>query len=248
MKESLSLPAPAAPSAGPIALELARRGAKVAAMDEGESEAAETSRLVSEAGGVSASFTCDIAERGQAEQAVAGVLSTFGSIDILVNNAGAAAGGPFLDAPAERIDREVATRLAGHMALCRAVLRHMAPLGYGKIVNVVPEAAAPGIEGAAIDSAIMGGLIGLTRALAREFSPHRVNVNCVCPGPVDSPVYRDFAERDPEGAKARLERIPMKRVARPEEVAAAVAFLASDGAAYVTGITLGVDGGVTRQP
>ena len=228
-----------------VGLELARRGVTIAVLDADEQRAAESSRLIQEAGALRCSyFLCDVADPGQVEQAVAAVLATFDRIDILVNIATAAQGHDFLDDPAEEVEEEVGAKLAGILALSQAVLRHMAARGYGKVVNVALDAAAP----APLYGALRGAVVGLTRTLAREFAPQSINVNCVCPGPTESPARRELEEREPERARAYLEGIPMKRAARPEEVASAVAFLASGQAGYVTGITLGVNGGATGDP
>ena len=228
-----------------VGLELARRGVMIAVLDTDEPRAAESSRIIQDAGALRcAYFMCDVADPRQVERAVAAVLAAFNRIDILVNIAAAAQGHDFMDDLAGKVEGEVGAKLAGILALSQAVLRHMAPRGYGKVVNVALDAAAP----AAFDGTLRGAVFGLTQTMAREFAPQGINVNCVFPGPTESPARRELEEREPEGAAASLEVIPMKRAARPEEVAAAVAFLASDQAGYVTGITLGVNGGATGGP
>lgn len=230
------------------ALELARRGARVAVLDINVDGAWETCRLLQEAGGAGLAIACDIVDWGQVERAVGQALAAYGQIDILVNNAGLGGGGPFHETPPEQVGRQIAVNLTGHMAVCQIVLKHMVARGYGKIVNISSSAGSVGAQRAAAYSAAKGGLISLTKALAREFAPHKINVNCICPGPTDSPMFQRLAQADPERARQLIERIPMKRPARPEEIAATVAFLASDAARYVTGLVLGVDGGLTMAP
>ena len=231
-----------------ISLELAGQGAAVAALDIDESGAAETCRLASAAGGEASPFACDITDRDQVERTVTEVLSAFGHIDILVNNAGAVQRVAFTEESPEAVERDIAVNLTGHLWVTQAVAKHMASQGAGKIVNIASEAAVLGAQKAAVYAAAKGGLVSLTRSLAKELAPHKVNVNCVCPGPTDSPMYREAMDRDPAWAQAFIDHIPMKRMAKPEEVAATVAFLCSEAAGYVTGLVLGVDGGLTRSP
>lgn len=183
---------------------------------------------LAESGARTAPLACDFADPKAVEAAVVEAMAALGQIDILVDVASPADG----EGPA-------VAQLPGHLALARAVVKHMEGRGYGKLVFVAP---VPGARGPApATGAATGALIGLTRALARELAPRGVTVNCVCPGPMDS-----MAQGAPEEAKALAARTPMRRLARPEDVAAAVAFLASDAAAYVTGIALGVDGGAAN--
>lgn len=231
-----------------IAVGLARRGARVAVLDINEGGAQETVRIIQTGGGDGVALRCDITDRRQVEQATTQVVARSGRIDVLVNNAGLGGGGPFHETPEDQIVRQIAVNLTGHVLVSQAVLRHMVQQGGGRIVNISSDAATAGVERAAIYSAAKGGIVSLTKSLAKEFAPHNILVNCICPGPVDTPMFQAFMQRDPVRAKQYIERIPMKRPAKPEEIAATVAFLASEAASYVTGLVLGVDGGFTMVP
>ncbi|MEE9285648.1 MAG: SDR family oxidoreductase [Dehalococcoidia bacterium] len=231
-----------------IAVALARRGVQIAVLDIDETGAGETCRLTGDGGGPCVALPCDITVFAQVESTVARAEAHLGRIDVLVNNAGIGGGGPFLETSLEQVERQIAVNLTGHMIVSRAVLQRMVPHRSGVIVNVASDAGTVGVERAAAYGAAKGGMISLTRSLAKEFARHGIRVNCVCPGPTDSPMFQAFVARDPERARKHIDRVPMKRPATPEEVAGAVAFLASDAAGYITGLVLAVDGGFTMAP
>ncbi len=208
-----------------IAVDLTQRGATVAVLD------------ISDAG------SAGMADAARIEQALAGLRASLERIDILVDVVGeTAAGGP---SPA---DAGAAGELSGHVALSRAMVNEMAARGSGRIVFVpVSAATADGPQATVAVAAAKGGIVGVARALAVEFAPSNITVNCVGPGPTDLPGQQPWAARNPEVVSGLMERIPMRRMAAPEDVAAAVAFLASDRAAYITGIVLGVNGGATGE-
>ncbi|MGH7097334.1 MAG: SDR family NAD(P)-dependent oxidoreductase [Stellaceae bacterium] len=162
--------------------------------------------------------------------------------DGLVNGAGWDQIQPFLDNPPEMWDRIVAINLMGAIRLTRALLPGMIAAGRGKIVNIASDAGRVGSMGETVYAAAKGGLIAFTKSLAREMARHRLNVNCVCPGPTDTPLF----QRQPERMREALTRaIPFRRIARPEEIAEAVLFFLGRRSDYITGQVLSVSGGLT---
>jgi 2-hydroxycyclohexanecarboxyl-CoA dehydrogenase len=149
---------------------------------------------------------------------------------------------PFVDNTPEYWDRIVDLNLLGPIRVTRAFLDPMIAAGGGAIVNVASDAGRVGSTGETVYAGAKGGVIGFTKSLAREMARHSIRVNCVCPGPTDTPLFRS----QPEKMQQALERaIPMRRVARPSEVADAIAFFASDRSTFITGQVLSVSGGLT---
>jgi 2-hydroxycyclohexanecarboxyl-CoA dehydrogenase len=165
-----------------------------------------------------------------------------GPLDGLVNAAGWDRIQPFMENPPEMWDKLIAVNLMGAVRLCRAVLPPMIAAGKGKIVNIASDAGRVGSMGETVYSAAKGGLIAFTKSLAREMARHRINVNCVCPGPTDTPLLQAQPERMRE---ALLRAIPFRRVATPEEIAEAVMFFLGGRSDYITGQVLSVSGGLT---
>jgi 2-hydroxycyclohexanecarboxyl-CoA dehydrogenase len=163
-------------------------------------------------------------------------------VDVLVNAAGWDQSEPFMENPPEIWDKLIAINLLGAVRLSRAVLPPMIASGQGKIVNIASDAGRVGSAGETVYAAAKGGLIAFTKSLAREMARYRINVNCVCPGPTDTPLFRTLAERLQE---ALIRAIPFRRVAAPEEIAEAVMFLAGPRSDYITGQVLSVSGGLT---
>jgi 2-hydroxycyclohexanecarboxyl-CoA dehydrogenase len=179
--------------------------------------------------------------------AVAHVEEAFGPVDVLVNNAGGDRAALFLDTDEAAWDAALALNLKSAIACTHAVFGPMVGRGGGAIVNVASEAGRVGMVGGAIYSAAKAGVIGLTKAVAREGARFNVRCNAVAPGPVDTPLL-DGLRRDPLGARIRqgmIDATVLGRCGRPDEIAAAIAFLASDDASYVTGHTLAVSGGLS---
>jgi 2-hydroxycyclohexanecarboxyl-CoA dehydrogenase len=172
------------------------------------------------------------------------VKSQFGRIDVLVNNAGWDKAGPFVDSDPADWDRVIQINLYGVLNMSKAVLPVMAGQGYGSVVNLASDAGRVGSSGEAVYSAAKGGLIALTKTVARETARHRINVNCICPGPSDTPLFRnEFAAASPKLAESLKRVIPWGRLGVPDDVAPAVVFLASDDASFITGETINVSGG-----
>jgi 2-hydroxycyclohexanecarboxyl-CoA dehydrogenase len=221
-----------------IARRLAAEGAEVVVGDIDEPAAQEVAADVG-----AEAVVLDVADPDSAAAAIGGA----GQLDVLVNNAGVDDFGFFTEMSPERWRRLLAINLEGVFACTHAALPAMQGAGYGRIVNIASEAGRVGSKGSAVYSAAKGGVIAFTKALARENARYGITVNAIAPGPIDTPLLRsarelgEIGERIIETMKAGTQ---MKRLGRPDEVAAAVAFLASDEAGYVTGETLGVSGGL----
>lgn len=229
-----------------VALELCRQGAAVAALDSSGEAAARTVEMARKAKGTAQAFPCDITDRKQVLEAITAIAASLGPIDILVNSSKPAGGSPFLSNPAELIEREIAQNLTGHLWVTQAAMKSMCERKQGKIINIATMTAALGTRSGAGRGVAEGGLVGFTMSLAKELALYRINVNCVCAGPIEGEPPQESNGADGDAAKAMLEAIPMKRPAKPREIAAAVAFLASNRASYITGLVLGVDGGYSR--
>jgi 2-hydroxycyclohexanecarboxyl-CoA dehydrogenase len=225
-----------------IAEKLAAEGATVVVTDRNEAGARETAdRLPHGALGLHT----DVTDRASVAAMVARVRSELGRIDVLVNNAGWDIAEAFVDSSPETWDKIIAVNLYGVLNTCHAVLPVMAEQGSGHVVNLGSDAGRVGSSGEAVYSAAKGGVVAFTKTIAREMARHQVNANCVCPGPTDTEL---FASMGGPGLREALTRaIPLKRLARPEDLAHVVAFLASDEASYVTGQTVSVSGGLTMS-
>jgi len=207
-----------------------------------EAMAAQTAREIREEGGVVESFRLDVTDAEAVDAWIQSILDREGRIDLLVNNAGETA--DCLLAFQEEADwkRILAVNLDGTRHTCRAVVRPMVSENRGRIVNLASVSALIGAEGQTAYAAAKGGVISFTRSLAREVARFGITVNALVPGPVETRMWRDLPA---EKRTALLERVPLRRVGKPEEVAEAVVYLASEAAAYVTGTALTVDGGLS---
>ena len=224
------------------ALLLAREGARIFSGDidktGGRAAAAEgaAERLAIEY------LPLDLTDAASIDAFVAAVYQRTERVDGLVNGAGWDQIQPFLENPPEMWDRIIAINLMGAVRLTRGVLPPMVAARAGKIVNISSDAGRVGSMGETVYAAAKGGLIAFTKSLARELARYQINVNCVCPGPTDTPLF----QRQPERMKAALTRaIPFRRIAQPVEIAQAVLFFASRRSDYITGQALSVSGGLT---
>jgi 2-hydroxycyclohexanecarboxyl-CoA dehydrogenase len=221
-----------------IAEALARDGHTVAIGDIREAEPAGDGGLA---------VLCDVTDSGSVAAAVRQVEDGLGPIEILVNNAGWDEMRPFIETDEPFWDRVIEVNFKGGLRLTRAVLPGMVERGFGRIVNIGSDAGRVGSSLESVYSGAKGGVIAFTKTIAREVARRGVTANTVCPGPTDTEMLREVTGGD-EGAKvieAMTRAVPMKRLGTPADVAAAVAFLASDEAGFITGQTLSVSGGLT---
>ncbi|MET7650085.1 3-oxoacyl-ACP reductase family protein [Streptomyces sp. NPDC005486] len=229
-----------------IAERLAAQGAAVAVCDLDPEAAGEVAaRLAERYAARTTAVGADISDSAAVRAAVERVAATLGPVDVLVNNAAVDVIGRFVDSAEETWDRIIAVNLRGTITVTRAVLDPMIERGGGRIVHIASDAGRVGSSGEAVYSATKGGVIAFGKALAREVARHGITVNSVCPGPTDTALLGQVAEYSQKMYDATVRAIPLRRVARPTEIADTVAFLVSDSAAYVTGQTLSVSGGLT---
>lgn len=189
----------------------------------------------------------DIGDKDQVTQALRDSLDGDRLFDVVVNNAGWTETHPFLTETSSYWERVLATNLWGPIHICHGVLPYMVSQQNGVVINVVSDAARVGMAGEAVYSAAKGGLISLTKSLAQEMARHQVRINAISPGPVDTQMLDDNAAT-PEAQRLiekMVKKVPLRRVGQPLDIAAAVLFLASDGARYITGQTLSISGGLT---
>ena len=224
-----------------IAQKLGAEGAKVVVNYASSPEAAEeVAQAVQVAGGQASTFQADVGQMEQAKALIGHALEHFGDLHILVNNAGIIRDGLILTMKEEDWDSVLQTNLKSTFNCSKAAVRHMLRKRYGRIINVTSVAGQMGNPGQTNYSASKAGMIGFTKALAREVASRSVTVNAVAAGFIDTAIW----DRLETMKDALLEMIPLGRVGLPEEVAHSVAFLASDEAAYITGHVLTVDGGM----
>ena len=233
-----------------IAQRLAAEGAHVYAAARDATKLAEVVQEIQGKGGKAAALAVDVADRGSVEAGMAAILAEQGRIDFLVNNAGVTRDTLLLRMKSEDWDQVVATNLTGVFHCTQAALKPMIRQRAGRIVSITSVVGLTGNAGQANYAASKAGIVGLTRAVAMDAAPYGVRVNCVCPAFTDTPLVEAWVEAQPDPSAAREEvesGQPVGRMGKPEEIAAAIAFLASDEASFITGVALPVDGGVTAR-
>lgn len=222
-----------------IALRLARDEAAIGVWDLNAASAKETARLIAAEGGRALASSVDCADRDAIAGAAKDLRAAFGRIQILVNNAGMAPFTPYLEIDDALWDKVIAVNLKGPHLCIREMLPEMLEAGWGRVINITSSSTQSGSVAQGHYVASKGGLLGLTKALALEFAPTGVTFNMVPPGFVDTPMLRS----SPVDIEAFAKTLPMKRVGKPEDIAAACAFLASEEAGYMTGQTISMNGG-----
>lgn len=228
----------------------AEAGAKVAVFDMNLEAATKVAEEIKAAGGQAAAFKCDITNRAEVDAAVAGTIETLGPVDVLVNNAGWDVFKPFLKTVPEEWEKLIAINLTGALNMLHSVLPGMVERNSGRVVTVASDAARGGSSGEAVYSACKGGLVSLSKTLAREHSRHNITFNVVCPGPTDTALLADVAEgaRDPAKLiEAFRSAIPLGRLGQPDDLADAIVFFGSDAASFITGQVISVSGGLTMH-
>lgn len=228
-----------------IALALAKAGAKVIVNYQGnEAAAQETIRLILAAGGGGFLYKADVSAASEVEAMIKAVLDTYGRIDILVNNAGITRDGLIMRMKDDDWSSVIETNLTGVFNCCRAVTRPMLKQRSGRIINITSVVGLLGNAGQVNYASAKAGIIGLTKSLAKELASRAIMVNAIAPGFINT----EMTEKMPESAKKEMSRsIPLGRLGDPDDVAKVVLFLAGEGADYITGQVISVDGGMAMQ-
>ena len=224
------------------AVELSRNGAKVACVARSAEKLAEVVQTIRDEGGEAEAFTCDVSDGESVKSTVAAVIEAWGKLDILVNNAGITKDGLMVRMSDEDWDAVINTNLRGAFLFARAASIVMMQARHGRIINMTSVSGLIGNKGQANYSASKAGMIGMTRTLSKELAKRKVTVNAVAPGFIESEMTKVLGETI---LKEVRKSIPANRIGTPEDIAAAVVFLASSAASYITGQVLTVDGGMT---
>lgn len=227
-----------------------QEGGRVAVFDLNLEAAEKVADQIRAEGGSALAVRCDITDRDSVDAAVAATEAQLGPIDVLVNNAGWDVFKPFTKTEPAQWDKLIAINLVGALNLHHAVLPGMAARKAGRVVNIASDAARVGSSGEAVYAACKGGLVAFSKTIAREHARHGITVNVVCPGPTDTALFADYKEGagNPEKLMEAFTRsIPLGRIGQPADLPGAIAFFASEDAAYVTGQVLSVSGGLTMN-
>lgn len=231
-----------------IARGLAADGMAVVIADIRGEQGRQNARAIVDAGGRGLAIEMDVRDAASVAAGVAAARAAYGEIDVLVNVAGWDELKPFVETDEEFWQEVLEVNFKGGLRLTRSLLPSMIERRWGRIVNISSDAGRVGSSLEAVYAGAKGAVISFTKTVARETARLGVTANAVCPGPTDTEMLRDVAAAHPDAGKVleRLARaVPMKRLGRPEDVAHAVRFFASEGAGYITGQTLSVNGGLT---
>jgi len=229
-----------------ICRHLALADANVAVCDlDGEAAQRVAAELAGTGKGTIAGYAMDVSDSANVADTVAAVEAQQGPVDILVNNAGIDKIERFIESTEETWKKVVSVNYLGTVIVTRAVLDGMIDRRYGRIVNISSDAGRVGSSGEVVYSGAKGAIIAFGKALARETATKGVTINAVCPGPTDTALLKQVSDRSAGMYDALAKAVPMKRIGTPDDIAPAVVFFAGDGAAYITGQTLSVSGGLT---
>jgi NAD(P)-dependent dehydrogenase (short-subunit alcohol dehydrogenase family) len=228
-----------------IAERLAADGNSVAIFDLNGSAAEEAAAKIAAAESTAIGLDVDVTDRSRVEAAVADVATRLGAPTILVNNAGLDGFDPFLKISVEKWNRILEVNLTGTFHCCQVVIPHMIDAGWGRIVNISSSSTHGGQPYMSHYVSAKSGVIGLTKSLALEFGPHGITVNTIPPGFIDTPMLRKAESKGYLGGPVEdhAAKTPVRRAGRPEDIAAACSFLVRDEAGYITGQSIGVNGG-----
>ncbi len=229
-----------------IALALAREGAKVVVSDIDLKECQAVSDEIRKLGTDSIAVKCDVTKKHEVDELIESAVRKFGKLDIMVNNAGVYVSKPLTQTTEQDWDFVLNVNLKGVFLCASAAAKHMMKQNSGKIISTASIAGKVGFADSSAYCASKGGIVNLTRELAMELAPHHINVNAVAPGVIETDMTKGIMD-DEKAKQGLLMGIPLKRIGKPEDIAKAVVFLASDDADYVTGHTLVVDGGWLTQ-
>ncbi|HEX4402779.1 MAG TPA: SDR family oxidoreductase [Galbitalea sp.] len=232
-----------------ISLALAEAGFHVAVADVNLNAAEGTATEITTVGGDATAVAVDVTKTASVNEAVALVAERLGAIDVVVNCAGWDDFMTFLETTEDFWDKILDLNFKGALRVTHAVVPGMIERGWGRVINIGSDAGRVGSSLEAVYSGAKGGIIAFTKTLAREVAMTGVTANTVCPGPTDTPALRKFADNSGEDADKVIggmtRAVPMKRLGKPEDIAAAVVFFAGDNTGYITGQTLSVSGGLT---
>ena len=228
----------------------AAEGAKVAVFDMNLEAAQKVANGITANGGTAAAFACNITDRVQVDAAVVAAETQLGPVHVLVNNAGWDIFKPFTKTVPAEWEKLIAINLTGALHMHHAVLPGMVARGGGRIVNIASDAARGGSSGEAVYAACKGGLVALSKTLAREHARHNITVNVVCPGPTDTALLAGFTEGAANPDKlmdAFKKAIPLGRLGQPDDLAGAIVFLSGSDSSFITGQVISVSGGLTMH-
>ena len=224
-----------------IALELAKAGCTVICVSRNESSCGSVAEEIRACGGKAESFAFDVSDSGQVKEKCAEILKKYGAVDILVNNAGITRDNLLMRMSDEEWNAVISTNLSSCFYLSRNLVRAMMGKRWGRIINISSVSGIAGNAGQANYSAAKAGIIGFTKTLARELAARNITANAVAPGFIETDMTAKLPENIMEAAKAA---IPLKRFGKPNDIARACAFLASEEASYITGQVISVNGGL----
>jgi len=223
-----------------MATVFAKAGAKVMCIARSESKIKELCLNISDEGGIALPFVCDVGNGEAFSNAIKSIANEYGKLDILINNAGITRDALLMRMTDSQWDEVIQTNLKGAFYGIKSAIRPMMKNKFGRIINITSIVGLTGNPGQANYAASKAGLIGMTQSIAKEFGSRGITVNCIAPGWIDTEMTVELSE---DSKKDLLDKIPIRKIGKPEDIAYAAVFLASDEASYITGQTIVVDGG-----